>query len=126
MPDKAGRFIQSMPLTVIFTLFASLIIALLLTPYLSSIFLKKHIKGKHSKEYKLKFLLKYLIEGPYRRFLDFALRKRGLIILISLLLLVGTGGLFQLVGVSFFPKAEKPQFMIRIQTPDGTNIRKAD
>ncbi|MFC2098867.1 efflux RND transporter permease subunit [Bacteroidota bacterium] len=126
MPDKSGRFIQSMPLTVIFTLFASLIIALLLTPYLSSVFLKKHIPDSRKREYNLKFFLRRLIEGPYRRTLDFALRKKGLMLLISFLLLAGSAGLFQLVGVSFFPKAEKPQFMIRIQTPDGTNIRKAD
>jgi multidrug efflux pump subunit AcrB len=126
MPDKAGRFIQSMPLTVIFTLFASLIIALLLTPYLSSIFLKKFEPGKRKREFNLKFLLKYLIEGPYRRTLDFALKRRGLVILSALLLLAGSTLLFRQVGVSFFPKAEKPQFMIRIQAPDGTGIQKTD
>jgi multidrug efflux pump subunit AcrB len=126
MPDKAGRFIQSMPLTVIFTLFASLVIALLLTPYLSSVFLRKHVPGVKKREYNLKFLLRNLINGPYRRTLDFALRRRGLIILIALLLVAGSVVLFRAVGVSFFPKAEKPQFMIRIHTPDGTGIRKAD
>jgi multidrug efflux pump subunit AcrB len=49
-----------------------------------------------------------------------------LVILLSLGLLCGSLALFRLVGVSFFPKAEKPQFMIRIQTPDGTNIDKTD
>ncbi len=127
MPDKAGRFIQSMPVTVIFTLFASLCIALLLTPYLANIFLKKHSdKTTKKHELNLKFLMRYLIAGPYRISLDFALRRRGLVILISLALLAGSLGLFRLVGVSFFPKAEKPQFMIRIHTPDGVNIDKTD
>jgi len=127
MPDKAGRFIQSMPVTVIYTLFASLCIALLLTPYLSKIFLRKFSdKTKKKRELNLKFLLKNLTAGPYRRSLDFALRKRGLIILFSLALLAGSLLLFRFVGVSFFPKAEKPQFMIRINTPDGVNIDKTD
>ena len=127
MPDKAGRFIQSMPVTVIYTLFASLIIALLLTPYLTSVFLKKHATAvKKKREYNLKFFLKYLIQGPYRKTLDFALRRRGFVIMISLALLGGSLMLFSLVGVSFFPKAEKPQFMIRIATPDGINIDKTD
>jgi multidrug efflux pump subunit AcrB len=30
--------------------------------------------------------------------------------------------LFPLVGVSFFPKAEKPQFIINVDTPQGTNL----
>ena len=127
MPDKAGRFIQSMPVTVIYTLFASLCIALLLTPYLAKIFLRKSTnKTKKKRELNLKFLMKNLIAGPYRKSLDFALRRRGLIILISLALLGGSLILFQLVGVSFFPKAEKPQFMIRINTPDGVNVDKTD
>ena len=127
MPDKAGRFIQSMPVTVIYTLFASLMIALLLTPYLASIFLKRYsAKPSKRREIKTKFFLKYLIEGPYRKTLGIALRRRGLTILISLALLAGSLMLFQLVGVSFFPKAEKPQFMIRIHTPEGVNIDRTD
>lgn len=126
MPDKAGRFIQSMPLTVIYTLFASLIIALLLTPFLSSVFLKKYDSARPKREYNLKSFLRFLIGGPYRRTLDLALKNRGLVILISLLLVAGSAALFLKVGVSFFPKAEKPQFMIRITTPEGTNIYKAD
>jgi multidrug efflux pump subunit AcrB len=127
MPDKAGRFIQSMPVTVIYTLFASLMIALLLTPYLASIFLKKHAGGKSSKRaFNIKSLLRYAIEGPYRKTLDLALRRRGLTILISLGFLLGSLLLFPLVGVSFFPKAEKPQFMIRIHTPEGVNIDRTD
>ncbi len=127
MPDKAGRFIQSMPVTVIYTLFASLMIALLLTPYLASVFLKKNVgRARKKREMNIKFFLKYLIEGPYRKTLDIALHRRGMTILISLALLAGSLLLFQFVGVSFFPKAEKPQFMIRIQTPEGVNIDKTD
>jgi len=127
MPDKAGRFIQSMPVTVIYTLFASLMIALLLTPYLASIFLRKHVaKARKRREFNLKSSLKYLIQGPYRKILDIALRRRGLTILLSLALMVGALFLFQFVGVSFFPKAEKPIFMIRIHTPEGINIDKSD
>jgi multidrug efflux pump subunit AcrB len=127
MPDKAGRFIQSMPVTVIYTLIASLMIALLLTPYLASVFLKKNAgKARKKREMNIKFFLKDLIEGPYRKTLDIALRRRGMTILISLALVMGSLLLFQFVGVSFFPKAEKPQFMIRIQTPEGVNIDKTD
>ena len=76
MPDKAGRFIQSMPVTVIFTLFASLILALSLTPYLASVFLKPKDQVKESKKkFSSKIMLKKAIEGPYRKTLDFALRN---------------------------------------------------
>jgi multidrug efflux pump subunit AcrB len=44
MPDKSGAFIRTMPITVVYTLAASLFIALTLTPFLSSIVLKRKTK----------------------------------------------------------------------------------
>jgi len=125
MPDKAGKFIQSMPVTVIYTLLASLILALTLVPYLSSVFLKPY-KQKQQNSKPKRSWLKNFIEGPYRRTLDFSLRKSWFIILLSVLALAGAGILFKYVGVSFFPKAEKPQFMIRINTSQGSSIEKAN
>jgi len=122
MPDKAGRFIQSMPITVFFTLTASLFIALTLTPFMSKYILKeKKVKTKKKKNSKL---ITKFIEGPYSRILKFSLKNKFLIIFISLVLLFGSGLLFQKVGISFFPKAEKPLFLVRIYAPDGTNINK--
>lgn len=42
----AGIFLRSMPVTVILTLIASLLVALMLTPLLASLFLKGHIDKK--------------------------------------------------------------------------------
>ncbi len=128
MPDKAGRFIQSMPVTVLFTLLASLFLALSLNPYLASVFLKGNAtRGRRRVSLDLKSSLKRLIEGPYRKTLAFSLKRKWLVIFISLAAFMGCGLLFfKYVGVSFFPKAEKPQFMIRIDTPESSNIEKAD
>ncbi len=125
MPDKSGRFIQSMPVTVIYTLLASLILALTLVPYLSSVFLKPY-KEKQKDTRQKRIWLKKFIEGPYRRTLDYSLRRSWLIILLCVLAMSGAGVLFKFVGVSFFPKAEKPQFMIRINTSEGSSIEKAN
>lgn len=123
MPDKSGAFIKSMPVTVVYTLAASLLIALTLTPLISSKILKP--SAKRIKQ-QTKGFLKGLIEGPYRKTLQIALRRKALVIIIALVVLAGSAALFQAVGVSFFPKAEKPQFMIRINLPQGTNIDKTD
>jgi multidrug efflux pump subunit AcrB len=123
MPDKSGAFIRTMPITVVYTLAASLFIALTLTPFLSSIVLKrktKEIQSWFSKQ------LKSLIQGPYRSTLLFAIKNKVLVLSLSILMLIGSGLLFQFVGVSFFPKAEKPQFLIRINLPQGSNIDKTD
>ncbi len=122
MPDESGAFIQSMPLTVVYTLLASLFIALTLTPLLSS----KILKPFDKKPAKSNGPLKKFIEGPYRKALRFSINHKFVVITIAIMLLIGVGALFQRVGVSFFPKAEKPQFMIGINLPQGSSLDKTD
>ncbi len=121
MPDKAGIFIKSLPVTVVFTLLSSLLIALSLTPYLSSIFLKKNAITQQQKN--LKTRLQRFISGPYRKTLSIALKNRGKTLFIALSGLgISLFIFFNYVGVSYFPKSEKPQLLIRITTPESMNI----
>lgn len=123
MQNITGEFIRSMPVIVIFTLSASLFISLTLTPYLSSKFLNT---DKNAKQTKIQSMLSNFISGNYRKRLNFALSKPKLILLAASVIFLISLALFPLVGVSFFPMAEKPQFIININTPDGTNLDKTD
>jgi multidrug efflux pump subunit AcrB len=125
MPDKAGKFIQSMPITIIYTMGASLILALTITPYLSNVFLRPPHTGG-IKDRRMKLWLSRFIEGPYRKVLAYALRRPAWVLTIAVLALAGAGLLFSTLKTSFFPKAEKPQFMIRIKTSEGSSIDKAN
>jgi multidrug efflux pump subunit AcrB len=40
--------------------------------------------------------------------------------------LVGSAALFPLIGVSFFPDAEKPQFLVSVTTPEGSTLDQTD
>lgn len=121
--DVSGDFIRSMPLTVIFTLTASLFIALTLTPLLSTRILPS---AEKSRQNKLLEHFERFIENRYRKWLAFALKKPGLIIGLAILLFVGSLSLFPLIGVSLFPKAEKKQFFININLPKGSSIHETD
>ncbi|MGD9344972.1 MAG: efflux RND transporter permease subunit, partial [Candidatus Aminicenantes bacterium] len=123
MGYATGDYIRSMPLTVIFTLAASLLVALTLTPFLSSRFLK--VRDNH-KEIPFRRLLNYLIAKTYRPTLRLALlRPKSTLVLVFLVFLFSLF-MFQFVGISFFPKAEKPQLIININTPEGSNLEKTD
>ncbi len=125
MGNEAGDFIKSLPVTIIFTLIFSLLIALTLTPLAASKILKSPENGNNRKG--IKKFMTGIIEGPYRKSLDFALKNKLLTLLTALSLLIISILFFvKFVGVSYFPKAELPQFLIRVEMPEGTDIDKTD
>lgn len=123
MRDLTGDFIRSMPVTVVFTLTASLLLSLTFTPHMSYRYLKITTSGR---ERPLRRVLNSFIEKIYRRILSFALEHPKRILLITVVIFLISLALFPLVGVSFFPKAEKPIFFIDITLPEGTNLNKTD
>jgi multidrug efflux pump subunit AcrB len=123
MRDVTGDFIRSMPATVVYTLCASLFLSLTLTPYLSSKFIKVTADSGYSR---LRRLLQHFIETRYRSMLDYAIRHPKRVIALAMLVFAGCLALFPVVGVSYFPKAEKPLFLINIDAPRGTSIDRTD
>jgi multidrug efflux pump subunit AcrB len=123
MRDVTGDFIRSMPATVVYTLSASLFLSLTLTPYLSSKFIRVTAESRQSR---LRRVLQHFIETRYRSALDYAIGHPKRIIGLALAVLVGCLALFPVVGVSYFPKAEKPQLLINIDAPRGTSLDKTD
>lgn len=125
MPEMAGTFIKSLPVTIMITLTISLLIALTLTPTITSRLFKEKapdpgkIKGT-------KRILKWIIEKPFRSSLKKALKYPGLVVIIALVFLIGTLWMFRYVGISFFPKAEQPNLMIQAALPEGANIQSTD
>ncbi|MCG8612283.1 MAG: efflux RND transporter permease subunit, partial [Pseudomonadales bacterium] len=121
LPSGSGTFMRSMPVTVILTLCASLIIAIALTPLIASRFLK----GKSSQSRFTSPVLKglnYIAAGPYTQLLQFSLRFPKTVMLLALLILIGSLSLFKDIGVSLFPKAEKPIILVNIETAEGTSF----
>jgi multidrug efflux pump subunit AcrB len=119
----SGKFIRSMPLTVMFTLFASYIVAMTATPILSMLILRP-AKGGGDHDFARglnKFGNKY-----YPVMLRAALKKPTLVILITVGALFGAVALFTLLGKEFFPKANKPVFVVDIRRPVGTNLTSLD
>lgn len=123
MQNMTGEFIRSMPVIVVFTLSASLLASLTITPYLSSRFLK--ITGGNGATRFQKSMNKF-IETNYRKTLNFALTKPGVVIAIASVVFISSLAIFPFVGVSFFPKAEKPIFIVNVNTPDGTSLDKTE
>lgn len=125
MPDTTGAFVKSLPFTVIATLTASLLVAVTLTPFVASRVLRKGGTEKAAQTPTFRILTRF-IEGPYRSLLCWTMKNKWITVSFAVLSFVGALLLFPLVGVSFFPKAEKPMFRITIGLPNGSNLDATD
>lgn len=123
LPEAAGDFIRSLPMAVIFTVLASLFVSLTIVPFLASRILKTHVSSEGNIFLRA---LKKLIHGTYTRLLHWCLRHPWATLGFTLVLFIASLGLFKIVGFSLFPKSEKPQFLINIETPTSTSIYETD
>ena len=123
LPEGSGDFIRGLPMAVVTTILASLLVSLTIVPFLSSKMLSNHEDPRGNI-----FLrgLKWLISGSYRQLLHKAMAFPKTTLLVALLILVGTLALVPKVGFSVFPASEKPMFLINIETPTGTNLTETD
>lgn len=124
LPESAGEFIRSLPMAVICSVVASMLVSLTIIPFLSSRLLKQH-EGQHKGNIFLRGLQK-LISGSYSVLLDRSLRRPVITLVISLVIFVGSLQLFPVIGFSLFPASEKPQFMINVVSPLQTNLITTD
>ena len=118
-----GEFIQSMPMTVIYSLLASLLLALTLTPLLGSKLMRPVVANKLSRAEKG---MQSLITRIYRPALDFSLRRPWAMVVLGVASLTGSMALFPIVGISFFPTADKPMFVVNIDLPDGASLERTN
>ncbi|MFK0569624.1 efflux RND transporter permease subunit [Endozoicomonas sp.] len=119
----AGIFLRSMPVTVILTLIASLLVALMLTPLLASLFLKGQTDREASvKEPIMLRVVQSFAHNGYRTTLVYALKHPWLILAMAIMVLAGSILLAGQLGVSMFPKAEKPMLLVNIELPEGASF----
>lgn len=119
LPEQAGAFIRSLPMAVITTVLASMVVALTVVPFLSSVILAKHENPEGNAILRG---MKRIISGSYGRALNWALRHPVAMLLVALVIFVGSLALIPAVGFSVFPRSEKPMFLVNVETPVGTNL----
>ncbi|MGV3766149.1 MAG: efflux RND transporter permease subunit [Chitinophagaceae bacterium] len=123
LPDIAGEFIRSLPMAVITSVLASMLVALTLVPFLSSRLLKTHTKGHGNV---LLVYLQKILNKSYARIMPVAMNWPKATLAVSLVLSAGAILLMPQVGFKLFPASEKPMFLITIKMPLQANIPETD
>ncbi|MFT3749615.1 MAG: efflux RND transporter permease subunit [Agriterribacter sp.] len=123
MPESSGDFIRSLPMAVISTVFASMIVALTIVPFLSSRLLKSH---EHAEGNIFLRGLQKIIHGSYAKLLDKALKRPVITVVVAGIIFIASLQLIPVVGFSLFPASEKPQFLVDVSAPLQSNIYYTD
>lgn len=114
-----GLFLISLPLTVIYTLVISLILALSFSPIMSRWVLRDTNEDGPSFADRI---FDGFIKRVYRPVLEFSLRKGWIIIILAIAVTGFSVSLFPKIGVSFFPTADKNLLLIDINGPRGSSL----
>jgi len=123
LPAGPGEFVRGLPLAVITSVVASMIVSLTVVPFLGSRVLKEH----HNPEGNLFLrLLKRAIGATYSKLMKKALQKPILTLLISFSLFGASLILFPVIGFKLFPASEKPIFLINIKMPLQTSLQEGN
>lgn len=123
MPETAGDFIRSLPMAVIGSVIASMLVALLVVPFLSSRLLKPHENPEGNAVLRW---FQRAIHATYAVLLDKALKRPWQTVVVAFVVFAGALALIPVVGFSLFPASEKPQFLIRVNAPLQANIYATD
>ncbi|MGH6997562.1 MAG: efflux RND transporter permease subunit, partial [Phenylobacterium sp.] len=123
LPGGSGAYIRSLPVTVLATVGASLVVALTIIPFLASRMLSRHEEPEGN-------AILRAVNGAIHRFytpvLHRALARPWVAVAIIGAICATTVPLLGAIGSSLFPPAETPQFLVRVETADGSSMAKTD
>ncbi len=116
-----GRLFHEFAVTIGVAILVSGVVSLTLTPMLCSRFLKPEGDKKHGRFYNATERAYEKTLGAYMRTLEWSMQRRGLVMLFSAGILVGTGILAVVVPKGFLPSEDTGRISGTTETAEGTS-----
>jgi HAE1 family hydrophobic/amphiphilic exporter-1 len=118
-----GVLVRGLALTVAFSLFASLFVALTIVPVIASYIFK--VDENASPILKSKMLFEKF-KKHYLKLLNYLLRHRVATLTIVALLFLSSFGLLFVIGTEFMPERDIPFLILNLKMPVGTTLEETD
>ncbi len=115
LQGASGELFKDQAWTVAFSLLSSLFVAILVIPLLVTTF----FKDKKSKRKERAVSFKW-----YSGWLEKITARKGLVIILSIILLAGTAYILPKVGSEFMPRAQSSEFTIELKLQEGTMLER--
>ena len=129
VPGIAGVMFNDMALTICFSLFCALLVALTLIPLLASRLLKTSNEGRYSISKKISHAIDSQLQrliNRYSRTLNWCLNHRKTTLIVALISFAVSLALVPRLGMDFFPKMDQSQFQIQAERAPGTSLKSAE
>ena len=120
VPGTAGEFMQPLPTVVSIALIVSVLVAVLLVPYLNFVFIKKGLKKPESAKKGRTFL--DMLQGWFDASLESAFRHPKMVIVGGVASVVLAVVLFKTLEQQMFPEMERNQFACEVYLPTGSSL----
>jgi HAE1 family hydrophobic/amphiphilic exporter-1 len=118
-----GRLFHEFAVVIAVSILVSGFVSLTLTPMLSSRFLRPHEHDeKHGRLYNLTESGYEWLVGKYETSLLWVMEHRRVALLFSLMILVGTVGLFAIIPKGFIPSQDNGNMFATTETAQGTSF----
>jgi multidrug efflux pump subunit AcrB len=133
LPGASGVFIRSLPAAVMLTVIASMMVAYTIIPFLSSRLLRETGAPKGGRMERFDLLADRLLHATmqtihrvYGPALKWALSRPKRTLTVAGVVFFSSIALVPVIGVSVFPNADVPQFLIRVNADDGASLADTD
>lgn len=133
LPGASGVFIRSLPAAVMLTVIASMVVAYTIVPFLSSRLLRETGAPTGGRMERFDLLADRLLHGTmqtihrvYGPALKWALSRPKRTLTVAGVVFFSSIALVPVIGVSVFPLADVPQFLIRVNAADGASLADTD
>ena len=114
MSGIAGKFFKQFGWTAVFAIFASLVVARMLTPMMAAYIMKNHGHTEHKDSW---------IMTRYLGWVAWCIRHRYITATASAIFFIGSVALIPLLPTGFVPAADRAQTIINIELPPGSNLQ---
>ncbi|MGH1433613.1 MAG: efflux RND transporter permease subunit [Lewinella sp.] len=120
LSGQTGDFVGSLPVTIGLALGISLLVAMLLVPYLNFFFIKEGIHKGGEEEPKFSPL--NLLQAAYDRTIEWAFKMPWLTVFSGIASVALGAYILSFVPRQLFPKVERNQFAVEIYLPEGSTL----
>ena len=119
-----GKILKDVSVTIILALIASVLVALIVVPFL----MKKLLNPKGTKEKKETLFNKGIskLEKFYKRILSWVLENGKFVLVIAISLLVISFLLVGTLGISFIPSTDNSDFYVYMEFPIGQSLEETE